>query len=34
LIDGACHKRFPVFSCVFYLCDFLTSVISHLPKRH
>ena len=29
LVDGACHKRFPVFSCVFYLGRFFTNVISH-----
>ena len=34
MIDRACHKRFPVFSNVFYLGHFLTSVISHLSKVH
>ena len=31
-IDGACHKGFPVFSCVFYLGHFFTNVISHLSN--
>ncbi len=34
LIDGACHKRFPVFSCVFYLGHFFTNVISHFIHEY
>jgi hypothetical protein len=33
MIDRACHKRFPVFSCVFYLGHFFTLAKIHLIHR-